>query len=244
MRKFPLTDREIQTLPEGTYRDSLPGFGIRIAKTRKTFFVVTGKERKVTTIGHYPDDTLRDARTKAKVLLAQVPTSTHKAPQNAISAFLEDATKRLKPATVAQYRQYLEALEIDLSDLGRETIKEKLKKYDGKPWAQNYAYATVRVYLNWCLENEYIDKHPLVHGRAPNKVKSRARVLSDEELARVWRCAGDSDYGYILKLLILTHVIPEYGEDFSIPDPMDLLDVDWLRFYPERPVFRFKPKVV
>jgi Site-specific recombinase XerD len=79
-----------------------------------------------------------------------------------------------------------------------------LSHYDGKPSAQNYAYAAYRAFLNWCLDQEYIDKHPLLRGKPPNKTRSRSRVLTDEELVRVWRATEDNAYGRMVRLMILT----------------------------------------
>ena len=45
---------------------SLPAFGVRVGKHRKTFTVMVGRDRKRRTIGIYPDINLQEARAKAK----------------------------------------------------------------------------------------------------------------------------------------------------------------------------------
>jgi hypothetical protein len=52
---------------------ALPAFGIRVGLRRKTFVIVRGKNRERITIGHYPQMTVAEARTKAKKLLASEP---------------------------------------------------------------------------------------------------------------------------------------------------------------------------
>ena len=76
-----LTDKLIQNLKgDDTYRTfwdtQLPAFGVRCGKRRKTFVVMTGKQRKRTTIGHYPQISLQDARHRARHLLLAPPSSS------------------------------------------------------------------------------------------------------------------------------------------------------------------------
>lgn len=204
MAKVSLTDLGIQKLTPGTYWDtSLPGFGIRIGKRTKTFVVMRGKERKLVTLGHYPSLTLRAARTSAKLEMTQVSSKGVKTLPGALQAFTEASQQRTRPDTLKQYLSYLN--QMDFQDFPTyPQIQEALKKWDGKPYAQNYAHASIRNFLNFCIEHEYIDRSPLFRKLPPNKVKSRDRVLSDEELGRIWRCTEDNTYGRILRLLILT----------------------------------------
>ena len=63
-----LTDLSIQKLKFNgkhmIYWDSnLGGFGVRVGKRTKTFVVMVGKERKVISLGRYPDDKLKDQYT-------------------------------------------------------------------------------------------------------------------------------------------------------------------------------------
>lgn len=206
-----LTDLTIQSLKAETqmrvFDTQLKGFGILVSKTTKTFFVVQGKERKLTTIGRYPATTLRDARQQARKLQV-TPTSetTGKTFLDARTAFGEAIEGKVKPDTRKQYLSYLNQMSFtkDVSDITYADVLEAIELWKTKPHAQNYAYASIRVFLGWCLEREYIDRHPLYRKKPPNKVRTRDRVLSDEELARVWRCTADNTYGKIMRLLILT----------------------------------------
>ena len=97
-----LTDKLIQNLRgDDTYRTCwdihLPAFGVRCGKRCKTFVVMTGKQRKRTTIGHYPELSLQDARRKARHVLLSPPS---------ISPLFQDALQdycnlHLKPNTRA-----------------------------------------------------------------------------------------------------------------------------------------------
>jgi hypothetical protein len=73
-----LTDLSIQRLPhtqgQKTYwDDTLPGFGVRVGTRAKSFVVMFGRNRRLKTIGRYPDISLRDARTAAHGILASPP---------------------------------------------------------------------------------------------------------------------------------------------------------------------------
>src|ERR1700680_3187072 len=74
-----LTDLLVQRLKTpGTYHDDTTrGFGLRIGKRSKTWFVIRGAiERRRTTIGRYPDCTLAAARKQALVLLGSPVVKT------------------------------------------------------------------------------------------------------------------------------------------------------------------------
>jgi integrase len=48
------------------------------------------------------------------------------------------------------------------------------------------------------------DGNPVIGTNRAADERSRDRVLSDEELARIWHACGSDDYGRIVRLLILT----------------------------------------
>lgn len=210
-----LTDLAIQKLTyagkQKTYWDDhVSGFGVRVSPKAKSFVIMYGKERRLETLGRYPDMPLKLARSHAKARLGALATqdtiSTTTPFLEAYTAFLDDARGRLKRDTVKQYEQYLKVLGFtkNVGDITKVDVANRLALYDGKPWAQNYAYAALRAFFNWCLDHEYLDKHPLIRGRPPNRTYSRERVLSDDELGRIWRATNDDTYGRMVRVLILT----------------------------------------
>jgi integrase len=56
----------------------------------------------------------------------------------------------------------------------------------------------------WALKMGYIEQNPVLGTIKPKESAGRSRVLSDAELAAVWRACGDDDLGRIVRLLILT----------------------------------------
>src|SRR5262249_35599778 len=59
---------------------------------------------------------------------------------------------------------------------------------------------------NWALERDIINVAPCAGVKSPSAERPRDRVLTDEELARVWGAADQLGYpfGTLIKLLILT----------------------------------------
>ncbi len=218
MAKMTLTDLALKQLKnEGKqvlYFDTiLPNFGVRVSqKGAKAYIVMLGGEtsRKMKTLGRWPDMPLKEARMAAVALLGADSTSESttgsKHYDDAVEAYLGDVSRRLMGDTVAQYRRFLLVLNFDktLGEITKADINQALKVYDGKPHSQNYAYAALRCFLNWCIDQDYLTTHPLIRGREPNKTKSRERVLSDKEMARVWRATEDTTYGRMVRVLILT----------------------------------------
>lgn len=211
-----LTDLLIQRLkhPETGQKTvwdlSLAGFGIRLSQKAKSFVVMHGTDRKLTTLGRYPEMSLKDARSLAKGI--QVSKSAGSTPPSsktfleAIGGFTEAKARTTKPKTLQRYKRYLTAFDFKkkVSEITKKDINEALKVYDDKPPAQNYAFAVMRIFLNWCLSEGIVDKHPMIRVKIPNRLKSRERVLTDEELKAIWNASKNPPFGNIVRILILT----------------------------------------
>ena len=85
----------------------MPGFGVRVGSRTKAFVVMFGKERRLKTIGKYPDISLKDARQAAREILAKPPEKRSQSDAGALTAFLEDCEERLRPATAERYKYAL-----------------------------------------------------------------------------------------------------------------------------------------
>jgi len=87
----------------------------------------------------------------------------------------------------------------DLRDLVRALAVEK-------PIAANRCLAAVRRALTWAVSQDKIDANPAVGIEPPATEKSRERVLTDGEIAKLWPAFGHLGYPYgaAFKLLLLT----------------------------------------
>jgi len=226
--KAQLTDLLIQRLkaPEKgqltIFDTTLRGFGIRLSQGgAKTFIVVTGKERRLTTLGRYPDLTLKDARIRAKIVFAgsssTKPTGTPKPYPEAVDAFLEARKHKMKATSLRLYKTYLNFFGFTkrVDHITRKDVTEKLKDLAGKDTAQNVAQQVLRTFFMWCVKEDILTVNPLSRVDMPNKLKSRERVLTDEELVAIWNATDYKPYGHLVRVLMLSgarrNEIAKYG---------------------------------
>ena len=184
IRKFPVPEKG-----QKTYWDK--GLGIRISQGGSRTFVVK-HEGRFYTIGKYPSVTLKMARDEALRIKAGVSARLQiKTFSEALSAFLEDTATRTRPSTVDSYRYRLKGItKTRLSDISVTDVPETPQHR-----------MAAKVFFNWCVRNEMIEKNPFQF--IPVKWTRRSRVFSDKEIAQIW--AYDfPPYSDYLKLLILT----------------------------------------
>jgi integrase len=76
----------------------------------------------------------------------------------------------------------------------------------GAPIVANRTLATLRKLFNWSIERDLIEANPCTGVKPPAAEKSRDRVLSEDELRKVWTATDEIGwpFGPIIQLLILT----------------------------------------
>ncbi len=217
-----LTDLAVRKLPlsehgQVTYWDELtPNFGVRCSSRSKSYIVLLGKKRRRTTLGRYPDLSLADARKQAKQLLATsaLEGDTLFASQSASvsfgeakARFLEDNQRRNKPRTFNDYKRLLDRhfnFSGDVQSVERKQVMKVISGLSATPSEQSHAFVAIRTMMNWCVRHGLIE-HSVV---PPMKQKTveRTRVLTDEELRRVYQRARETPFpfGPIVQLLLLT----------------------------------------
>lgn len=214
-----LTDISIRQLPipakgSARYWDTvLPGFGVRVSNGgTKSFVVMYGRDRKLTTIGRYPDISLKTARTEAKRYLAGVSTEKPDiALTDALSAFLEDTRRRARPSTADGYWYRLK-------DIKRDKLSQV--KQSDIPETPQHRMA-IKVFFNWCVRHGYIEENPFKHLTV--KFNTRDRVLTTDELKQIWHYEYPP-YSDHLKFLILTGC--RKGESAHFSRENDTIAVD------------------
>lgn len=191
------------------------GFGVRVSQGgTKSFVVMYGKDRRLKTIGRYPDMTLKAARREAQAFLA-APTATETpiGLSEARTAFLKDCEARLRERSVENYRQYLKPLtKAHLEDVERGDL----------PQTPNHIMAG-KVFFNWCIREGYIERNPFAHIRL--KYQERDRVLTPDEINALW--AYDfrpfSDH---IKLMLLTGLRRNECNHLTVDDDTITLPAD------------------
>ena len=209
IKKLKVPEKGQKTYFDGTQR----GFGIRVSKGgAKTFVLVHGKQRKIHTLGRYPDLSLMEARKKAKEVLGhavaekqgQVPSLTF---LELRERFLADTKPRTKPSTHAEYARLLTkhfTFTKNVSSITRADIMEAITSVRHHQSLEQHCFVAIRTLMNWAVRHGYLATSPVPSLRF--SPPSRTRVLTDDELKAVWHRAEEVGYPYgtILKLLILT----------------------------------------
>jgi integrase len=178
------------------------------------------------TIGKYGKLTVEQARKKAELLALEVANSVDpqlekmasraRATDLAFDAYVKLFTEKCLEREWVATHKYVGSLltkyavpvlrSTPLPDITRRDIRQILEQVSDKVATASNLFAVLRRLFSWAVEREDIDRSPLEGMRPPPKPPSRERVLSDEELALVWRGADALGYpfGPMVQLLILT----------------------------------------
>jgi integrase len=206
----------------------LPGFGVRAFSSGRRIWVVQYRTRVGRTrreaLGDLRVVKLEPARAAAKSRLAAVqlgadPQAEAKAARAAITVrilfdrYLEAAKSRQRPRSLVEanraLRKHARALhplkagEIDRGDVVE--VLEAVASASGLVSA-NRVRAHLSAAWTWGLRSGVCDgENPVAFTPAAAPERARDRVLTDAELALIWRCtASGSDYHRIVRLLMLT----------------------------------------
>jgi len=183
-------DTTIRTLKKGVYYDTaLKGLGLRVGKTRKSFFFQNGQERLRTPIGVFGAISLADARIEAHRLKGSRTQKTASLPfPEARIAFLAAQQKRLRPRSHQELTRTLTRHFIWTKRLDEITHNDIGRAIDAieAPSEANHAFKDIRTMMNWCVPR-FLKHSPCNGLKMPHKRTARSRVLSDAELCKIWR---------------------------------------------------------
>jgi integrase len=76
-----------------------------------------------------------------------------------------------------------------------------------RPYMANRTLATLSKFFGWCVARDIIEVSPASGIDQPGQEVARDRILSDDELRRLWQAAGDpteGPFGVLVRLLICT----------------------------------------
>ncbi len=216
MRLTDMTIRALKTPSQGAtiFNDDLvPGFGIRVSEGGTKSFVLThGARRQRETLGRVGVVSLQEARTEAKRRLAEYTLGKNK-PRTinwnaALEEYLAEKAPDLKPRTLDDYRylltRHFKYGTTKLSELSPHDLRKNLERLAKTPAEQQHAFVVLRAFIRWAHRKHYLDLNPMERMQAPHPYVPRERIVTDNELRRVWNAVGDNTFGKIVKLLILT----------------------------------------
>jgi integrase len=122
------------------------------------------------------------------------------------------ASKKARARTLYEVRRYLTGDYFRLlhskpiDQVGQRDIAARLmviERESGTATARK-ARAALSAMFVWAMKSGLVTANPAIGTPAPAAAPGRERVLSDDELARIWRACDDDDHGRIVKLLVLT----------------------------------------
>jgi integrase len=229
-----LTDKNVAalTLPAGKsdlieFDEALPCFGVRLRDGGSKKWIVqyrVGKDQRRVTLGAVQLLDADKARRLAKDALARVQLGEDpqaaKVEQRAKAAetfdhfaslFLAAKKGQVRPRSYSGIETFMTKhwstfKGRSVHAIGRRDIAARLTEIASErgPVAANRAQTALGSFFAWLIGEGVVDVNPVVGVNKKGAEKSRDRVLSDEEIADVWRACREDDYGRIVKLLILT----------------------------------------
>jgi len=227
------TDKGVKAIPlpesgRKYYWDStMPKFGLRVsstgAKTWITMYWHQGRKRRHT-LGSYPDMTLADARERARQSLNEAANGYDPAGEKAAervadtfaelaAIYLEKHAKKKKD----QGREDERILNKDLlpkwknikaKDIRRRDVRAVLDSVidRGAPIHANRVLALVRKVFNFGISRDIVEFNPCTAISIPTKPKSRDRILTPEEIRKVWASIEQDEVriSVLFKLRLIT----------------------------------------
>jgi integrase len=131
-----------------------------------------------------------------------------------VEDYLADKQPELRPKTFRDTASYLtdsyfkplHGMAIDKVTRRDVAVCLTRIKREHSPIVAGLARAKLSAFFVWCLRQGLAEGNPTIGTDAGKRVAPRERVLSDAELAAIWKAAIEigGDYGAIVQLLLLT----------------------------------------
>ncbi len=214
------------------FDDALPGFGYRLragagGKVLRSWIAQyrrAGGTRRIT-IGAVGVIGAEQARAAAKKVLAAAALGhdpqadridRRSKDQHSFAAVVAEHLEAKKPhvrrRTLVELTRYLaggyfkplHAIPVDT--VTRKDIASRLVAItrESSSITAARARAAINGFYVWAMQMGYVEANPVIGTIQPKDSEGRSRVLTDGELAAIWRACGDDDFGRIVRLLILT----------------------------------------
>jgi integrase len=257
-----LTDRfcerakPAQGQPQTDYFDEqVSGLALRVAEGHKAWtfhFTSPGGKRARLTFGSYPATSLGAARTRATEAKALVeagkdPRSVEAETfQGICEEYLRREGKRLRSLDwrkgVLDRHVYPTLGHRPIAEIQRSEIVRLLDKIEDRsgPTMADRTLAVVRKIMNWHASRSDDFRSPIVKGMARTKPSelARERVLTDDELRKIW-ANGNGVFGRFIRFLLLTGARRNeasemtwaeiVGDDWILPAARNKTKVDLVR---------------
>ena len=209
------------------FDEDIPGFGLRIRAGGKRTWVAQyrlGTKQRRITLGTPEKVDPDKARQLAKATLARVNLGED--PQGlkveaqaqaavtlgaVVPQYLDYAAKHQSTNYHADVKRYLEIhwsplSGVALGKIDRARVSKQLGELSKARGAHSAdrARAALSSFFGWAIGEGLAHGNPTADTNRPVQPQARDRVLTDAEVALVWRLSGPGDFGMIVRLLMLT----------------------------------------
>jgi len=151
-------------------------------------------------LGTYPHQEREQARDEAKETFEHVG-----------KLYLAHVEQRLRERSLEEVTRHIEKLwapfaRTSIHHIDRRMVAKRVTEIamENGPVAANRGRSTLSSMFSWAMREGIVDANPVIGTNKAAEEVSRARVLTDGELAQLWKATKDDDYGRIVRLLILT----------------------------------------
>jgi integrase len=217
-----LTVAALNGLEGWLWCEKLIGFGAR-KQRRGIFFYVRARHQGrqiMHSIGRFGSPwTVETARAKALELLGVLASGVDPFAQPlagetfaiAVDQYLERKKASLKPKSFSMAEHYLRnhsALlhKLRLDEVDRRKVAALLGQVETNsgPIARNRLRSSLSAFYTWAIQQGLVETNPVTGTGKADEGGSRERVLSPDELRKLWHSLGDDPFSNILRLLLLT----------------------------------------
>jgi integrase len=197
------------------------GFGAR-RQTNGVFYYVRYRhngQQTVHSIGRHGPLTPGTARARAKQLLGAVAGGIDPFAQalagegfsTTVERYLERKRLALKPNSLRETERYLRNHSAPLHRLRLDQIdRRKVAALLGEietsrgPVSRNRLRNALSAFFSWCIQEGLLDANPVTGTGKANENGGRERVLTRDELCKLWRNLNDDPYSHVVRLLLLS----------------------------------------
>lgn len=212
------------------FDDLIPGYGARLRRGRKDttaslifqYSLGRGETRRITigNVGALPERKARElaADLHAKVRLGGNPSAEKRAARvkagetfgALLPRYLAHKRAQLKPRSFEEVDRHLtvharslHARSIDAIDQRAAALFLAKTAETNGPAAANRVRASASAYYGWLMREGLAAANPFANTNKQPEAASRDRTLTDNELAEIWKAAGEGQYADIIRLLML-----------------------------------------
>jgi integrase len=227
-----LTNETVRALPvkgsDTLYADSeTPGLYLRVRAGGSRSFIIQwrqGQFQRRSTVGKVGILSVDEARKRARKLLvgiddghdpvaakAKARVDDKQIFETVAREYLERRVRDMKPRSLEgtrlhllKYFKPLHRLPLRKIDRGMVAVELRSISKERGAVAADRGRSTLSAFFGWAIGEGIAEVNPVVGTNKASKNASRERVLSDAELVAIWNASPGSDFGRIVKLLMLT----------------------------------------